>query len=373
MAEDKISLLLQHMSAEEIQAGREKGLTFDDMVEALPEKRDAFADFGFYTIPGLTDEEKKPPEFIVSGMIPCGMTFISGAPKIRKSFFALQMAVAVATGSRFLGHDTIKCDVAYLDLEGSKSRASSRAERMSIAIPGNVFITNSITERLADSLVDKLRSLHQQRPDIRLIIIDTYSRARGAYKSFGANAYDADVALLEPVQRMALLENIAVVFVHHDKKGAAFASDSFERLSGTMGISGSADSVLNLVAEGKRFDGKATLEYTPRDAKGGEKKLSFDELSGEWQEVVELPIDLRGNPVCNWIIENAPDKGLSGEFYPYDDVFRYAYHCYTDSAGDKIRMTVMEHRAALFSQFGIGIQTGVKSHGKRGIRLINLL
>ena len=179
---------------------------------------DVFKEFGFYSVPDLTEEERRPPEFIVDGMIPCGMTFLSGAPKIRKSFLALQLASAVATGTPFLGHATTKCDVAYLDLEGSKSRISFRAAKMSTQIPSNVFVTNSLTERLADGLVDKLRQLHRVRPSLRLVIVDTYSRARGSYKAPGANAYDADIMLLEPVQRMALEENIALLFVHHDKK-----------------------------------------------------------------------------------------------------------------------------------------------------------
>ena len=334
---------------------------------------DIFDSFGFYSVPDLTPEEKKPPEFIVDGMIPCGMTFLSGAPKIRKSFMALQIASAVATGSPFLSHNTTQCDVAYLDLEGSKSRVSFRAERMSMKIPRNVFITNSITERLADGLVDKLRQLHRARPSIRLIIIDTYSRARGIVRSGGANAYDADVAFLEPVQRMALEENIAVVFIHHDKKGAGFASDSFERLSGTMGISGSSDCVINLVADGKRFDGKATMEYTPRDAKGGEIKLVFDERFGEWQEVIEEKPDLRGNPVCDWIIRNAPEKGKAGEFYSYDDIFRLSYNHQIDGAGDKVREQLETRRDELYTGYGIGVQMGVRSNCKRGIRIINFL
>lgn len=338
-----------------------------------PKEPDIFDSFGFYSVPDLTPEEKKPPEFIVDGMIPCGMTFLSGAPKIRKSFMALQIASAVATGSPFLSHNTTQCDVAYLDLEGSKSRVSFRAERMSMKIPRNVFITNSITERLADGLVDKLRQLHRARPSIRLIIIDTYSRARGMARSGGANAYDADVAFLEPVQRMALEENIAVVFIHHDKKGAGFASDSFERLSGTMGISGSSDCVINLVADGKRFDGKATMEYTPRDAKGGEIKLVFDERFGEWQEIVESKPDLRGNPVCNWIIENAPDRQKEGKMFSYDDVIKGAYGCFVDNPGTKVREQIDPHKDELFSCYGIGVQMGVKSHGDRGIRVINLL
>lgn len=333
---------------------------------------DIFKEFGFYSVPDLTEEERRPPEFIIQDMVPCGMTFLSGAPKIRKSFMALQMASAVATGSPFLGHATTQCDVAYLDLEGSKSRISFRAARMSNQIPGNVFVTNTITERLADGLVDKLRQLHRARPSIRLIIVDTYSRARGSYKAPGANAYDADIMLLEPVQRMALEENIALLFVHHDKKNAGLASDSFERLSGTMGLSGSSDCVINLVADGKRFDGKATMEYTPRDAKGGEMRLVFDDRFGEWQEVVETKPDLRGNPVCKWIVENAPESKKEGCTFAYDDVFKLAYGCYTDNPGSKVREQIEAHRDDLFLKYGIGVQIGVKSHGERGIRVINL-
>ena len=345
----------------------------DNTPEWTPTQSNIFDKFGFYTIPDLTEDEKKPPEFIVDGMIPCGMTFLSGAPKTRKSFFALQLSAAVATGAKFLGHTTKRCDVVYFDLEGSKSRVSFRAAKMSAEIPRNVYFANTIEKKLADGLVDDLRDLHRQRPTVRLVIIDTYSRARGSYRAGGANAYDADVQFLEPIQRMAIEENIAILFVHHDKKGAGFAADSFERLSGTMGISGSSDAVLNLVAEGKRFDGRAVLEYTPRDAKGGEKKLFFDEFSNEWRELEETPIDIRGNPVCDWIITNAPERGKIGDFFSYNDVFKRAYRCYSEDAGDKVRRAITDHKADLFLQFGIGVQVGVKSNGQRGVRLINLL
>ena len=336
-------------------------------------KRDAFASFGFYSVPELTAEETKPPEFIVEGMIPCGLSFLSGAPKTRKSFMALQAASAVATGQPFLGHKTIRCDVAYLDLEGSKSRISTRAARMTIPIPSNVFVTNSIERRLANGLVNNLRELHQQRPEIRLIIIDTYSRARGNYRSGGANAYDSDVSLLEPLQRMAIEENIAVLCVHHDKKGAGFMSDDFERLSGTMGISGSCDCVLQLISEGKRFDGKASLTYTPRDAKGGEINLVFDERFCEWQQIAKPAFDLLGNPVCSWIVHNAPERRKEGAFYSYDTVFQGAYHAYSDTPGDRVREQIEPNRDELFTNYGMGIQLGVSSHGKRGLRVINLL
>lgn len=351
-----------------------------DMVERASEwmpfeaaEEDVFSSFGFYTVPGLTEAERKPPEFIIDGMLPVGMTFLSGAPKIRKSFLALQIAIAVASGGQFFGHDTMKCDVIYFDLEGSKSRISSRTKRMTTSIPSNVFVTNRIQERLSNGLTEKLQALHKQKPSIRLIIIDTYSRARGSPKTFGQNAYDADVSFLEPVQQMALQENIAILFVHHDKKGAGFASDSFERLSGTMGISGSADAVLNLIAEGKRFEGKAKLEYTPRDAIGGEMNLVFSDRYTEWQTYEKPPSDLMGNPVCKWILDNVPDPKREGQFFSYDAVFKGAYGMYSESPGDKIREQIALYRDELFSDYNTAIQIGIKSNGQRGIRLINLV
>lgn len=301
------------------------------------------------------------------------MVFLSGAPKTRKSFMAFQIAVSVATGKPFFGHRTTQCDVVYFDLEGSKSRISYRTGRMSEQIPRNIFITNSVKDKLeSGKLVGKIQQLHQQRPQIRLIIIDTYSRAKGKHKSNGANAYDDDVAFLEPIQRMALQENICVMFIHHDKKGAGFATDSFERLSGTMGISGSADCVMNLITEGKRFDGKATLEFTPRDAKGGEIKLAFDENCLEWQTYAEPKADLEGNPVCAWIIANAPAPKSAAEFFPYERVFTEAYKYYSENPGSVVLQNIKEHLDELFLEQRIAVQASVANNGRRGIRLMKV-
>ena len=334
---------------------------------------DVFAEFGFYSVPDLTEEERKPPEFIIDGMIPVGMTFLAGAPKLRKSFLALQMAIAVANGTSFFGYTTHKCDVAYFDLEGSKSRISSRTEKMSERIPKNVFITNQTKMKLADGLTERIRALHRQIPSIKLYIIDTYSRARGNFRAGGANAYDADVTLLEPIQRMAVEENIAVLFVHHDSKGAGFKSDPFERVSGSMGITGSADCVINLIADGTRSDGKASFEFTPRDAKGGELKLIFNTMTLEWYLLPDLPVDIEGNPICKWIINHVPERHKEGEFYPYEQIFREAYHAEIDKPGDKVIEQIKQHQEELFKSYNIGVQTGVQSHGRRGIRIINLL
>lgn len=338
----------------------------------LEESENLLADLGFYSLDQLSADERRPPEFIVDGMIPTGMTFITGAPKIRKSFFALQMSACVATGVPFLGHTTKRCDVAYFDLEGSKSRASSRDERMSVHVPHNVFITHRIKSKLSDGLTDVIRGLHRQNPTIRLVIVDTYSRARGAVKSSGQNAYDMDVEFLEPIQQMAVDENIALVFITHDKKGAALSTDALERVSGTMGITGSADSVLTLSTKSKRFEGTAELEYNPRDAKGGEMSLVFDEYCCEWREERQTAFDPYGNPLTRFCIENVPDRGLDSKFFPYALVWKSAYGCMIEGASEKIRKDLTEHREELFRDYGIAIQLGVKTNSERGLRLMKV-
>lgn len=345
----------------------------DDSDNIIVFSGDLLADLGAYTISSLTEEERKPPEFLVDNLVPVGLTFLSGAPKIRKSFMALQIAAAVATGSEFLGFKTKRCDVVYFDLEGSKSRAATRSERMSQQVPDNVFLIHKTDFKLADGLVDTIQALHKQHPSIRLYIIDTYSRARGAVKSIGANAYDADVAFLEPLQRMATDENIAILCIHHDKKGAGMMQDSFERLSGTMGISGSADCVLNLVADGKRFEGTAKFEYSPRDAKGGEINLIFNDCSCEWQKDIFEQSNIIGNPIIAYCVDNAPEKNKEGVFISYEDVYRGSYKVASSKPGDEIMRAIKNNRAQIYSEYGVGVQLGVQSHGRRGVRLFRVM
>lgn len=327
--------------------------------------------FGFYRVDELTAAERTPPEFIVHGMIPCGLTFISGAPKTRKSFFALQMAASVAAGVPFLGHSTTRCEVAYFDLEGSKSRISSRSAKMSVSVGEGVLVSNSLPHSVADGLCGDLVRLHQAKPELRLFIVDTYSRARGNAMGFGGNAYDADVALLDPLQRAALDGKFALVFVHHDRKGAALSTDSFERLNGTMGISGSADCVLNLGLEGKRAEGKAVLECNPRDARGWEKRLEFDECCNEWRVMADERVDVLGNPVCAWLVNHPPERGKIGDFHTYANLSK-AYGAYIAKPGDVIPRAIKPFLPTLYTDFGLGVQLGVKSNGERGLRVINL-
>ncbi len=68
----------------------------------------------------------KPIEFCVDGMISVGLFILAGAPKIGKSWLALDMALGIAKGEKVLGRETKRGTVLYLCLEDSYTRIQNR-------------------------------------------------------------------------------------------------------------------------------------------------------------------------------------------------------------------------------------------------------
>src|SRR5215831_18700273 len=82
--------------------------------------------FGLHS---LIDETFQPLKWAVPGLIPEGCILFAGRPKLGKSWFVLQLALAVASGGRAFGSvPPEKSDVLYLALEDTKRRLQSRAK-----------------------------------------------------------------------------------------------------------------------------------------------------------------------------------------------------------------------------------------------------
>ena len=48
----------------------------------------------------------RPIEFCIDGMISTGLFILAGAPKVGKSWLALDMALSIAKGEKLLGRET---------------------------------------------------------------------------------------------------------------------------------------------------------------------------------------------------------------------------------------------------------------------------
>ncbi|MGI8701240.1 MAG: AAA family ATPase [Nocardioidaceae bacterium] len=71
------------------------------------------------------------PRWAVPGIIAEGVTLLAGAPKVGKSWLALGLGIAVATGGKALGAlDVMEGDVLYLALEDPPRRLQDRLAKV---------------------------------------------------------------------------------------------------------------------------------------------------------------------------------------------------------------------------------------------------
>ena len=61
------------------------------------------------TLPQLLDMDFPPPSWLVPNVIPQGLTLLAGRPKAGKSFFALEVSLAVASGGYAFGSNKHQC------------------------------------------------------------------------------------------------------------------------------------------------------------------------------------------------------------------------------------------------------------------------
>jgi hypothetical protein len=216
---------------------------------------------------------------VLQGLIPEGLTILAGKRKIGKSWLMLDLAIAVA-GNRFtLG--TMKPangDDLYLALEDNRRRLK---RRMSKLLPAsNAHWPERLTLQTEWKRVDQggLADIEEwcasvERPTF--VVIDTLEKIRPLV-SGKVQAYTADYQALEGLQKIAGKFGIAIGVNHHLRK--MDADDPFDTVSGTLGLTGAADTVLIL----KRQSGGFTLFARGRDIEESETAVQFDKGTCRW-------------------------------------------------------------------------------------------
>jgi hypothetical protein len=215
----------------------------------------------------------------VRGVLAEGCGLLVGRPKIGKSWLALNLAIAIATGGVALGHIRVELgDVLYLSLEDNERRLKSRLNSILNGADAPDRLTLSTSWPKLDELgLQWLEAWAEKHPDGRLIIIDTLQRVRPAASRNGS-LYGDDYQALTGLQQMAGRRGLTVLVLHHTRKMGS--DDPLETVSGTQGLGGAADSVLVLKRERSHRD--ATLFVTGRDVEETELTLRWDPLHTTW-------------------------------------------------------------------------------------------
>lgn len=227
----------------------------------------------------LDAQEFPPLRWVVYGVIAEGLTILAGAPKLGKSWLALHLALAVASGGTAFGCIDVgrARPVLYLALEDGHRRLQFRARQLlgdGERIPNRLhIIIKGGRLELEGALMEWLDRHQRDQP---LVIVDTLAKLRPA-TSRSDNAYDADYRFVGRLKDIIdAVTGGAMVLVHHTNKRAD--GDFLDAVSGTQGIAGAADATVTL--RRTRQEKTATLSVTGRDVI--ESEYSVTSTDGLW-------------------------------------------------------------------------------------------
>lgn len=237
------------------------------------------AGLSIITAADLAVQEFPTPKWAIPGLVPEGLSILAGRPKTGKSWMALDFAVAVAAGSEALGN--IKCDegdVLLLALEDTARRLNGRLKAVLQGKPAPSRLNIATNWKRADAGgLEDLRAWLTAHRDARAVIIDTLQMMRGQAKR-DEGVYAGDYAAISSFKKLADEFTVPIVLLHHLRKESSI--DPLEAVSGTAGLTGSADSILVLKREPN--DPHGLLYVRGRDVIEAEFAIQFDGDTGKW-------------------------------------------------------------------------------------------
>lgn len=225
--------------------------------------------------------------WVISELLPEGLSILAGPPKTGKSFAVLGWALAAASGGKALGHlAATPSDVLYLVLEDGERRLQERLRLMgetATTIPHR-FEYDDEAKRVDGGLLEQLRHWLEDRSGNGLgkfIIIDTLAMVKPARNVF-RNVYDEDYGGVVELRKLAQQHRVAVLLVHHTRK--LDAKDVFDLVSGSYGLTGAVESEMVM----RKRDG--VMQLSAKGKEIGEKtyELRFDDGIKQWMLVGEV-------------------------------------------------------------------------------------
>jgi hypothetical protein len=222
-------------------------------------------------------------EWIIDRLLPAtGLGLILAAEKTGKSLFALQMALSIAAGVPFLGRTVKQANVLLVEEEGSQRGFQKRLERQMLALalagtdPPAHFLVRAQVRVDDATILDDLRAVIV-RDNIRVLVVGPLSQIAQIEDENKAGEVNA---LCRTLNELATELRLAVVVIHHRRKGSAgqgapkSISGFFESGRGSNALIAAMDVGIGLYRE--QEDGHAWLYALHRDAESFREYVAFD-------------------------------------------------------------------------------------------------
>lgn len=222
----------------------------------------------------------KPIEFVIDGLLAQGLYILAGAPKVGKSWLALDMCLSIAKGEKILGLKTSQGTALYLCLEDSYARIQNRLYELTDE-PTEMLYFSVMSDPIGGGLEEQIEGFVSEHRDLKIVFIDTLQMVRGSTDS----SYGSDYKDLSVLKALADKLEITVIVIHHTRKCKDI--DPFNMISGSTGISGCVDGSMVLI-ENRRGSRNAKLFCVGRDIENAEINLHFDSDLKKWIVTDEL-------------------------------------------------------------------------------------
>ena len=222
----------------------------------------------------------KPIKYVVDGLIAQGLYILAGAPKVGKSWLALDMCLSIAKGEKVLDLKTSQGTALYLCLEDSFQRIQNRLYELTDEPVENLHFV-ILSDTIGKGLEEQIEQFKSEHSELKVVFIDTLQMIRSETDS----NYGSDYKELSILKSLADKLEVAIAVVHHTRKCSD--SDPFNMISGSTGISGCVDGSMVLI-ENKRGSRNAKLFCVGRDIENAEISLHFDSDLKKWIVTDEL-------------------------------------------------------------------------------------
>ncbi len=257
------------------------------------------------TITAEALEDKDFPElrWAVPGLLTEGLTILAGRPKKGKSWMGLGLAVAIASGGIALGKIKVeKGDVLYLALEDNERRLKSRLAKIKAEgsrLPAHLHLVTDFPP-LQMGGMQVLTDWLDKHPKTHLVVIDTLGRILPTGKG-NNNQFVDDYQFIGKLQKLAIGRGFALLVIHHIRKQTA--DYALDRVAGTTGITGAADSVW--VLDTGKGEASSILYVTGRDIETQEIAMKFED--GIWSIIgtaQEVAMSEERRSILDLLVEN---------------------------------------------------------------------
>ena len=238
-----------------------------------------------YNVYELSKMEIAPVKWFIPNLLPSGLTILAGPPKIGKSFFCWNIALAIADGGIAFSNIDLEHahNVTYLSLEDPPALLQDRLALISPdSKPTNLHIIHDMHGKKLDAVGLKMLEEHLDKTHSELLVVDTWKHVAPRIESKGTS-YDVDYEALIPIHQFAHRRNLGIVLVTHTRK-AVDMDNVFNQIQGSVGMQASCDTLMMISHD----SGTKTLHVSGRRLQSAQYALAISdgiwELKGDAQD-----------------------------------------------------------------------------------------